>query len=235
VAVALAFLAFAFMPKVIAGLALMPSPVIGAGLIYVACYLMTSGVHLIVSRMLDARRTFIIGLAIIGGVGVDVVPEAFAVAPTWLQPFVSSPLALSTTLAVALNLILSIGVSNTARLHLELDQPIRDAAIRFLEHYGAVWGARNDVIQRAAPALTDWCEELRQYTGYPGAEVEMRFDEFRLSMLVRCDQTEAPEQDSVTAAGGLETILRHIRRRYDCTAAPVSDDGFSAVRIDFVH
>ena len=41
------FLALAFMPKVTAAVALMPLPVMGAGLLYVACHLVTSGTELI--------------------------------------------------------------------------------------------------------------------------------------------------------------------------------------------
>ncbi len=235
VAVGLVFLALAFMPQALAAFALMPSPVIGAGLMYVACYLITSGVQLIVSRMLDSRRTFIIGLAIVGGLGVRFVPQAFADAPEWVQAFLGSPLALSTTLAVGLNLLLSLGVSNTARISVPLSEPLRDTLNRFVERHGAGWGARNDVIGRAAPALIDWCEELR-HSGWEGtAEIEMRFDEFRLSILVRPVAHDDQAPPVRVDAEQLATIHRHLRRRYDCSVTALSPDQMDVVRIDFEH
>ena len=63
VAAAGIILLFAFMPIVVGMLALMPAPVIGAGLIYTACFLIGAGIQLVQSRMMDARRTFTIGLS----------------------------------------------------------------------------------------------------------------------------------------------------------------------------
>ena len=48
----------AFLPKLAAFFAVMPDPVMGAILIYVACYMILAGIQVITSRMLDARRDF---------------------------------------------------------------------------------------------------------------------------------------------------------------------------------
>ena len=57
----LMFIALAFVPKLTGAITLMP----GAGLLYTACFLVISGVELIVSRLLDWRRTFIVGLSLL--------------------------------------------------------------------------------------------------------------------------------------------------------------------------
>lgn len=53
----------AFIPKLVGAIAMMPGPVMRAGLLYTSCFLVISRMELIVSRMLDARRTFIVGLS----------------------------------------------------------------------------------------------------------------------------------------------------------------------------
>lgn len=234
IAVGAIFLVLAFMPQALGAFALMPAPVIGAGLIYVACYLLTSGTQLIVSRMLDARRTFIIGLAIIGGLGIQFVPDAFVDAPQWVQAFLGSPLALSTTLAVGLNLLLSIGVSSIARLELPLHGQLREEINRFVEHHGAKWGARSDVIRRAAPALTDWCEELRRMNAGSVVSIEMRFDEFSLVIVTRCEPGDSSGPASAADPERVETIRRHLQRRYDCVVSSAGEQAIQT-RFDFAH
>ena len=97
-------------------------------------------------------------------------PRLFEGAPAWAQPVLENPLALSTISALALNLILNVGVSNRARAELQVDVGISDSLRRFLERHGASWGARGDVVRRAAPAISEWCEELRQIAGTSTAQ-----------------------------------------------------------------
>jgi xanthine permease XanP len=94
----------AFLPKVAAVLALIPSPVMGAGLIYVACHLVSSGTELIASRMLDARRIYVIGLPLLAGVGIIAMPDIAGHFPPWAAVVVASTLANATILALALTL-----------------------------------------------------------------------------------------------------------------------------------
>ena len=64
-------LALAFLPSMTASLVMMPRPVMGAALLFSACFVIISGLQTITSRMLDARRTIVIGLAIASGVAAE--------------------------------------------------------------------------------------------------------------------------------------------------------------------
>src|SRR4029434_10499115 len=108
----------AFLPKLAAFFAVMPDPVMGAILVYVACYMILAGIQVITSRMLDARRIFVVGIALIFGLSVDMVPGLYGNVPDLIQPLFSSSLAISTLLVVVLNLLFRIGV--TKRQVLEL-------------------------------------------------------------------------------------------------------------------
>jgi xanthine permease XanP len=59
-------IALAFFPSLTGSLILMPRPVMGAALLFSACFVLISGMQTITSRMLDTRRTLVIGLAIAG-------------------------------------------------------------------------------------------------------------------------------------------------------------------------
>ncbi|MCM5570421.1 purine/pyrimidine permease [Burkholderiaceae bacterium FT117] len=228
------FLALAFMPKVTTLLSMMPAPVMGAGLLFVACHLVSSGAELITSRMLDARRNYVVGLPLLAGVGMMVMPGIAADAPAWAVTVMGSPLAISTILALGLNLVLNAGVSSRARLELSVDAATRDRISRFFERQGASWGARGDVIHRAAPAVTEWCEEVAIVSGATRLRVELQFDEFRLSVVVRDARADADlvGVQPLETSASLERVLRTIERRYECKARILDS---RSVGLEFEH
>ncbi|MCC5988734.1 MAG: purine/pyrimidine permease [Pararhodobacter sp.] len=229
VLVAAIFVTLAFVPKLTLAVTLMPGPVIAAGLLFTSCFLLISGIELIVSRLIDARRTFIIGLSVLAGVGLDLVPEAASEAPDWAAAFLGSPLAFATTVVVILNLLLGLGVIKRTHLVLKPEEPARDV-IRFLERWGAAWGARRDVIQRAGSALRDLCEELRAAGLESDITLTVAFDEFRLTAEMRWIDERMCEvrQD-------LERSLGHMRRRYGCRLRFQQSAESDKLLVDFDH
>lgn len=178
----------AFLPKLAALFAAMPDPVMGAILIYVACYMIIAGIQVITSRMLDARRTFVVGIALIFGLSVDMVPGLYRDVPNLIQPLFSSSLSISTVLVVLLNLLFRIGV--TKRQFLELTPGVDDSPkiIEFMETQGGVWGARRDVIMRVTAAVNEFLEAAASLDLVKGkAQAEVSFDEFNLDVDIRYD------------------------------------------------
>ena len=48
--------------------------VIGAALLFNACFILISGIQIVTSRLLDSRKTFIVGLALVLSISRDVFP-----------------------------------------------------------------------------------------------------------------------------------------------------------------
>lgn len=217
VVLACIFLVMAFTPKLTAMLAFVPSPVLGAGLLYLSSNLISSGISLIASRMLDARRNFVVGVPLIAGVGMIALPGLFSSAPEWVTILSSSPLALSTLLALALNIVLNAGVANHASTRLRIDETLNEFVNRFVSRQGASWGARGEVVRRAAPAITEWCEELRQTLGSDAAALNLQFDDFRLTATIRdLDDTRDTSGDNSERIVAIDRAARNISRRYGC-------------------
>jgi NCS2 family nucleobase:cation symporter-2 len=172
----------AFFPRLTAAFTSMPPPVMGAVLVYVACYMIIGGLQVMASRMLDARRTFVVGVSLFFGLSVEMVPGMYAGAPPMLHPLFANSLSLTTVLAVALNLLFRLGIAERATLELRRG----DGAARifaFLEAQGAAWGARPDVIRHAASAINE-CFEIAigaRLTAGP-IVVVARFDELSLDV-----------------------------------------------------
>ena len=140
---------FAFFPVIPAALVAMPRAVVGASFLFTACFIMISGLQIITSRLLDARRTFIIGIALTLSLGHEIFPALYNSAPPALAPFVSSGLVTGLIIALVLNAVFRIGMRSKASVEIVAGPGAHDAVRAFLEQQGARWGARRDVIERA--------------------------------------------------------------------------------------
>jgi xanthine permease XanP len=100
------FIILAFSPKISALLSIMPTPVMGAILVFVTCFMIMSGLQIILASGADPRKAFVIGGPLIFGLSLEILPSLYASFPGWLQPIFSSSLTLSTVLAVIFNQIL---------------------------------------------------------------------------------------------------------------------------------
>ncbi len=100
------FIILAFSPKISALLSIMPTPVMGAILVFVTCFMIMSGLQIILASGADPRKAFVIGGPLIFGLSLEILPSLYASFPAWLQPVFSSSLTLATVLAVIFNQIL---------------------------------------------------------------------------------------------------------------------------------
>ncbi len=103
------FILIAFLPKITGVLSLMPMPVMGAILVFVTCFMITSGIQIIIGPGMDNRKTFVIGVSIIFGLSLDLLPSLYTGVPTVIRPFFESSLTLSTVMAIILNQVLRLG------------------------------------------------------------------------------------------------------------------------------
>jgi NCS2 family nucleobase:cation symporter-2 len=182
---ALLLLFAAFLPPVSKLLAVIPAPIIGAVLIYAAAFLITSGMELIVSRMLDTRRIFMIGFSIIIGIVSIQFQELIAQLPPAVSSIVGSPFAISSLSAIILNLLFKIGTSLNVSLSVEPRLENIASTLDFLENRGAGWGARREVIRKAENAVNELLETLF-VSGYADGPLDMnvRFSEHCLDIII---------------------------------------------------
>jgi xanthine permease XanP len=173
----------AFFPKLAKIFVIMPKPVMGAALIYAVSFMIVAGFQIITSRMLDARKTFVVGIPIIVGLSVDAMPGMYANVDPWIHPLFSSSLSLATVLAVALNLILRVGIRKRQQIVLKPGVDTPETIYAFMEQQGAAWGARREVIYRAISAMNEFFESVSTLGLAKGdVKADVSFDEFNLDI-----------------------------------------------------
>jgi xanthine permease XanP len=181
-AIGIGFCVLAFIPPIAVALAAMPLPVMGAALFFTAAFVFTSGLQMITARMLDARKTLVIGFSFAMAVVADLHHEALMGVPIVLQPIFGNSLVLGTVCAVVLNLIMRIGVRQRVSIKLAPGGINREAVEQFLSAQGARWAARRDVIRRAIFGAVQVLEVVGDPPG--GVAVEASFDEFNLDVRI---------------------------------------------------
>jgi NCS2 family nucleobase:cation symporter-2 len=102
------FLLLGFSPKISGLLSVMPTPVMGAILIFVTSFMVLSGIQIILASKVDAQKTFVVGVAFVFGLSLDILPSLYAGVIGWLRPLFTSSLTLATVVAVVLNQVLRL-------------------------------------------------------------------------------------------------------------------------------
>jgi hypothetical protein len=126
----------AFCPKLFAVFAVMPQPVMGAILVYVACFMILAGVQVMTSHILEARKTFVVGIALIFGLSVRMFDEEGRVT-------IRTQTLLMVTLVLVAAVVATAGVLGwSSRQALLAEAEVQGLVIARLLARSAVFGAR---------------------------------------------------------------------------------------------
>jgi xanthine permease XanP len=172
-----------FVPGFVAVLAIMPPPVMAAAMLFTAVFIMIGGVQIISTRVLDARRTLVIGMGMMAFFIVSIFPLVFSGVPHWLHPLVSSPLVLATLVALALNLVFRLGIRRKVTMTIDPAAADYQEVANFVERNAAIWGARRDVVTRVEFAVQQAAEAIVEHCRPSGPiAVEIGYDEFDIDV-----------------------------------------------------
>ncbi|OQX75961.1 MAG: hypothetical protein B6D64_10755 [Bacteroidetes bacterium 4484_276] len=164
----------------------MPLPVIGATLVYAVSFMIIAGLQIIMSRMLDARKTFVVGVSVIAGISVFSLGHIYSEIHLWVKPVFSSALSLATITAIVLNLIMRIGTKKHVVLGVSLKGTFSDKIFEFMDYNGKRWGARPEIIFNVGAALNEFMDIAAGY-GFvidKDLKVNVYFDEFSLDATI---------------------------------------------------
>ncbi len=221
-------------------LTVMPPPVMAAGLLFAAAFIMINGVQILSSRVLDARRTIVIGAGVLTFLLVAIFPATFARAPDWVQSIVSSPLVLATIVALSLNLVFRIGIKRSVELVIGRDAARQEHVENFVERNAGGWGARRDVIARAKFALMQAVEAVTEASDpqHP-IHLIMTYDEFDIDakLVYRGKPLRLPDvppsADEILMDDGHLLLAGFLLKRQADQVNSVSKDGQSLLQVHF--
>jgi xanthine permease XanP len=233
----------ALQPQLIGVLTIMPRPVMAAAMLFTAVFIMISGVQIISTRVLDGRRTLVIGMGMLAFFVVSVYPAVFTGAPRWAQPLVTSPLVLATLVALSLNLLFRLGIRRTVATTVDPRAPDAQQITDLIERYAGIWGARRDVINRVEFAVQQTIDAI--IASCDASEVirlDISYDEFVIDVVVTYRgaplefPAEPPTHEQIVETDrGQRLLAGFLIRRYADRMLLTERDDQSVVRLDFDH
>ncbi len=237
------FIALGLMPKLVTLLAVMPRAVMVAALLFTICFIIINGLQVISSRLLDARRTLVIGFSIIAGIAVEAFPSIAASGPPSIVPLIGSSLVFSTLIALTLNLLFRLGAKKTVTLRVDPAQIDPGKIEDFMEAQGAAWGARRDVIDRAKFNLMQSIETIVESCEPQGPlRIVATFDEFSLDLRIIYSgpplvlPAKRPSiEEIIESEEGQRRLAGFMLRRFADRVAATHKRGRSTILFHFDH
>jgi xanthine/uracil permease len=242
-AVGALWIGLALVPGSAAMVLAVPRGVLGAALFFAAAFIVTTGMGIVTQRLMDARRTLVVGAALVIGLSYDAAPQIFSGLPAGLRLLVSSSLVLG--MIAALLLVGAFRIGQARLLRLSWHAADGAAALQdFARRSGAEWGARAEVVARLEAALEEVAAALPGVLAPRAAvEVSARFDEFNLDAVLRwpgeallpADGTppSLEQADDADLASRLAALM--LRRSADRVVEAVLPDGRQELRLHYDH
>ena len=235
-------IALAFFPKAATVVAAMPSPAVGAVLIYSACFIILGGLQLLTSRMLDPRRIFAVGIALIFGLSVEIAPDIYRMFPAIVKPIFSSSTSVAAVLVVILSLLFRIGLKKQRSLELRTGHDHLDEITQFMDDQGSAWGMRKEVVSRAIDAAYEVVNNL-SLLPLRSEDVTLRtsWDELRLDVEVEYSgppielADSMPSVEEMGTQAGVAHLAGYMIRQYADRVRIRDKDGVCRVQLHFEH
>ncbi|MEI6559798.1 MAG: solute carrier family 23 protein [Rhodospirillaceae bacterium] len=237
----MAFLSFS--PGLAMALAVMPRPVLGAVMLFTGCLVIMNGLSMIMSRVIDMRKTVVVGVSMVLGIGHDIFPQLFLSAPTWVQPFVESSVVLSILAALLLNGLFRLGVRKVVATGFSPGPEAAEQMYRFLQGQGGIWAARQEVIQRAIRGVSEFAEvsPLLVEPG-DGVAVTAAFDEYLLTIEIayrgkafEISRVTPTEDELLEDEGAMVRLASILMARSADRVSIRSDESSHRVLLSFNH
>jgi NCS2 family nucleobase:cation symporter-2 len=183
--------------------------------------MMVSGMQLTQSRLLSERRRFVVGMSLVAGLLPLALPHLKEGLPELIGPLYESSLTMAALVAIGLTLLFRIGIRNRERLPETLELFDFEVLEAFFLRMGSVWGARRDLIVRAARASGEAVEAMALLNiRREDIACELVFDEDTLHVVLayRGPVLECPERrpaaaEALESEHHLARLAGHLVRR----------------------
>lgn len=183
-------LVFAFLPMIGAVFMLLPKAVVGAALVFTACFMIIGGIQIMVSRNIDTRMTYVIGLSMLFGLSRDVYKDFFRQLPQSLQPLTNTTLSLAIVSALVLHSLFRVGSRQTATVVIEDAEHSLDRLGELLQLRGKAWELPSDISERVIATIEQVLKHLRDTKLVQGGlNLELSYDGFDLRVTISYEGT----------------------------------------------
>jgi xanthine permease XanP len=220
-----------------------PRPVLGAALVFLSCSLLISGISIMSSRLLDARKTFCLGIAFAFAVATPALTRAGALLPAWMAPVVAAPLLASALIAILLNPLLRLGIRQQVMLDIPPNGLSHEELATFISRAGAAWGARRDTIVQAQGPIAECLDTIIDSELADGpVRLTLGFNELQLDARITwrgeplpLSATRPTKEELLSGSDAAARMAGYLISRLTSRVTSRSADGLVDLRMMFDH
>ncbi len=215
-AAAVVLLAFGFLPKVPGFFLLVPQEVAGSLLVFTASFMITGGMGVMLSRSIDTRAVYVIGISTLLALSESIFPAYFRDLPGAVRSFTSSPLALSLSAAVVLALLFRFGMRQAAATAWNDSEGAIASAIAFLREKAQGWKVTSALIETSASHAGEVIDYIVRHHSHPSKGT------------LRCVYNGLELRVDISYRGSPETRLPKIRQLHAAVPGELEDEEAAA-------
>jgi xanthine permease XanP len=157
----LVLLIFGVSPRLSGMFLLVPQEVAGSLLTFTASFMISGGMEIMLSRKIDTRAVYVIGVSTLLAMSEKVFPAYFQALPKPIQTFTSSPLALGLTFAIGLTLIFRLGTRQSREIKWTDSTASINSAAAFLRDQAKAWRIPEAITEASADHATRIIQYVR--------------------------------------------------------------------------
>jgi xanthine permease XanP len=162
-------LVLGFSPRLAGSFLLIPPEVAGSMMVFSACFLIASGMQLILSRPADPRAIYVIGISTLLALSENLFPTYFQRLPAVVHSLTSSALAIGLTAAVVLTLVFRLGTRQRNTIAWDDSDTARANVTGSLRKIVEAWRVSPEIIERSVHDMHSVVEFLRQNQLHAGS------------------------------------------------------------------
>lgn len=205
----------AFFPAISGALALIPTPVLGAVLMYSICYIMAGGFSALSTRALDDKRIFVIFLSISFAVST-LIPGLYSFLPSGVSAVICSPMVMGVGILLITTLLGKIGTRRIVEFTTGTDtEDVKDVCSK-ISKVCQEWGTERDLIQKLQISLSSIMEGFHEHNPQIQLKFKVWYDQLQVKLDVKSDNVEITEDDwSEESLTSLSVSLMMLRNIFD--------------------
>ena len=184
----------AFFPMISGVLSLIPTPVLGAVLMYSICYIMAGGFSALATRSLDDKRIFVIFLSISFAVST-LIPGLYSFLPEKVQSIICSPMVMGVGILLITNSLGKIGTKRQMEFTTGTDtEDVKEVNAR-IARICEEWCTEKDLVQKLQISMDALMEGFYEHNPYTQLSFKIWYDQLQIKLDVKSENIELTEKD----------------------------------------
>lgn len=205
----------AFFPTISGALALIPTPVLGAVLMYSICYIMAGGFSALATRSLDDKRIFVVFLSISFAVST-LIPGLYSFLPEKVSSVICSPMVMGVGILLITTLLGKIGTKKVEEFTTGTDPDDIKEMDKKIAKICEEWCTERELVQKLQISLNSIMEGFHEHNTQIQLKFKVWYDQLQIKLDVKSDIVEIKEEDwSEESLTSLSVSLMMLRNMFD--------------------